>query len=153
MRTRRQRNADVKLMLAATAAVLIGGFVLAAGIYVAVSGGGNSTQCGRLPAGPVDTVRDDLETGGPFYQTGGGNCSFILALDDGGDIVAYKQEQPTGCTLKLKREQLVCDGGHVDPADLAQYPVSTIKRDDVDVLLVDLTGRPDASSTTTSRPA
>ncbi len=153
MRTRRQRNADVKLVIAATVAILLSGFVIAAGIFVAVGGGsGNKVTCGRYPVGTADGIRTDLETGGPSYQTAGGSCSFLLALDQG-DIVAYKLKQPGGCTLKLDREKFVCGSKVMDVEKLEQYPVSIVTHDKIDTIVVDLTGIPPSStSSTTTAP-
>ena len=147
MRTRRQRNADVKLVIAATVAVLLSGFVIAAGIFVAVGGGADKPTCGRYPVGTADGIRTDLETGGPSYQTGGGSCSFWLALDQG-DIVAYKLKQPDGCNLKLHREKFVCGSQVMDVETLKQYPVSIVTHDKIDTIVVDLTGVPPGTSTT-----
>jgi hypothetical protein len=140
VRTRRQRNADVKLIIAATTAILIAGFVIGAGIYVATNSG-DRVACGRLPAGAADNIREDLEQGGPFFQTGGAGCSFWLALDEG-DIVAYVAEQAAGCTLELRRGSFVCGDRPVDVADLEQYPVNIETVDEIDTVIVDLTGSP-----------
>ena len=126
VRTRRQRNADVKLIVVATIAVLLAGFVIGAGLFVA------------------DSIRDDLDHG-PFFQTGGANCGFWMSLDEG-DIVAYKVEQPDGCTLNVSREKFVCGDQPADLATLAQYPVSIETIDDVDTVLVDLTDRPESTT-------
>src|SRR5262245_27773333 len=146
-RTRRQRNADVKLIAAATIAVLLAGFVIGAGLFVA-SNSGSRTNCGRYPVGAADPIRDDLSHG-PSFQTGGGACSFWLALDEG-DIVAYRVEQPNGCTLDVSREHFVCGSEQVDPADLEQYPVSIETIDDIDTVIVDL--NPPGASTSTNAP-
>ena len=79
-----------------------------------------------------------------------------MSLDDG-DIVAYKVEQPDGCTLNVSREKFVCGDQPADLATLAQYPVSIETIDDVDTVLVDLTDRPVSTtapptSTSTSVP-
>jgi hypothetical protein len=137
VRTRRQRSADMKVIVAATVAVLLAGFVIAAGILVATSSD-DDVVCGRLPVGAADSIRDDIERGGPAFFTGGANCGFWLALDEG-DIVAYRVEQPGGCALQLERDDFVCDSTPVDVADLEQYPVSIQTRDAVDTLVVDLT--------------
>ena len=147
--TDRKRNADVKLMVGATVGVLLAGFLIIAGIYVAAAGGGKGVACGRYPVGTAADIRNDLETGGPFFQTGGSKCGFWLALDDG-DVVAYRAIQPSGCTLDLKREKFKCGGKLVDVADLEQYPVSIITHDKIDTLIVDLTGLPVATTTSSS---
>jgi hypothetical protein len=148
-RTRRQRNADAKLIAAATIAVLLAGFVIGAGLFVA-SNSGDRTTCGRYPVGAADQIRDDLEHG-PTFQTGGGACSFWLALDEG-DIVAYRVDQPNGCTLDIRREQFVCGTQVMDPSELEQYPVSIETFDDIDTVIVDLNPGAAEQTTTTSAP-
>jgi hypothetical protein len=147
VRTRRQRNADVKLLVAATVAVLLTGFLVALAFLVAANSGGSRATCGRLPVGTADGVRNDLETGGPYFQTGGARCGFWLALDDG-DIVAYRADQPGDCALRLEREQLACGGRPVDVTALEQFPVSLETRDEIDTVIVDT--NPDATPSSTS---
>jgi hypothetical protein len=150
VRTRRQRNADVKLIIAATVAVLLAGFVIGAGLFVAANSG-DRVACGRLPVGSADSIRDELE-GGPFFQTGGASCAFWMSLDEG-DIVAYKVDQADGCTLNVDRERFVCDDVPVDVSTLEQYPVSIETIDDVDTVVVDLTERPNPSTTNSETTA
>ena len=138
MKSRRQRNADLKVLAIATAAVLFTGVVIAAFIYAAVNTGNDQAPCGRLPVGALTGIADDVEQG-PFFQTGGGSCSFWLSLDDEGEIVAYKLDQPDGCELNVEDNQFVCDEIVMDPADLVQYPVTIEERDGVDYVIVDLT--------------
>jgi hypothetical protein len=152
VRTRRQRNADVKLMVAATVAVLLAGLLIGAGFVVAANNGGSRATCGRYPAGTADGIRTDLQTGGPFFQTGGARCSFWLALQDG-DIVAYRTEQPNNCTLKMQREKFVCGGHLVDVTTLAQYPVSIQSHAGIDTVIVDLNPPTASTTSTTSVPA
>jgi hypothetical protein len=102
-----------------------------------------------LPVGTAEGVRDDLETGGPYFQTGGARCGFWLALADG-DIVAYRAEQPGDCSLRLEREAFECGGNPVDTATLARFPVSIETRDGIDTVIVDTNPRavPSASTST-----
>jgi hypothetical protein len=142
----RSRN-DIKLLLAATVAVLMAGFLIAGGILVATRGG-KSTVCPQLNIGAVADIRRILLNGGPTFQTGGAGCGFWLALVDG-EVVAYKVTQPTGraaCTLKLKRDHWECDGHVVAPDGLARYPVETKTIDKIDAVIVDL--RPPVPPTT-----
>ena len=69
-----------------------------------------------------------------------------MSLDEG-DMVAYKVEQPDGCTLNVSREKFVCGDTPADIDELAQYPVSIETIDDVDTVIVDLTERPNATTT------
>jgi hypothetical protein len=136
VRTRRQRSSDIKLVAGATVGVVLAGAFIAVALLVA--SGSDRPPCGRLPVGPADTVRTDLERGGAFFQTGGEGCSYWLALADG-DIVAYRATQPSGCTLAAGGDTFRCGGEVVDPAELAQYPVSIVERGGVDTVVVDLT--------------
>lgn len=140
------RSADVKLIVGATVAVLLGGFLIAGAALVATRGA-NSPVCPALNVGSAADIRRTLENGGPYPQSGGGSCTFWLALVDN-DIVAYKAGQPSGCTLKLKRDHWECGGQTVDPATLAQYPVSIQTVHEVDAVIVDLRPSPGAPTTT-----
>jgi hypothetical protein len=143
-----RRRDDIKLLMGATLLVLAVGGLLFAGIYFTTRGG-KSPTCGQLQAGSVDDIRSRVQAG-PYFDTGGGTCSFLLALD-GGDIVAYKLH-PRGqsCTIKPKDDGFECDGKLVDRADLEQYPTSIQSINGTDILIVDLGSGQSSASTTTS---
>lgn len=150
----RKRGDDVKVIVAATVAVLIFGLFIVGAIFV-TTGGGKSPQCGRLSLGSADSVRREIQdAGGPWFQTGGGSCSFWLALD-GGDIVAYKLHIPgRDCTVTWNGSYH-CGGTVVAREELAQYPVTIETKDGIDNVVVDLRtaaekARDDATSSTTS---
>ena len=145
------RASDIKVIVGATLAVLIAGGLIAIGIYTATQGG-KTTACPELNVGRVSDIRRLLQNGGPYPQTGGGACTFYLALDDN-DIVAYKALQPSGCTLRLKRDHWECGGRRIEPQVLAQYPVTLRNVDNVDAVIVDLRPVPAGPTTTaTSSP-
>jgi hypothetical protein len=145
-RSRSSRRSDAKIIAAATVAVLLAGGLIAAGLLAATRGS-RSTVCRPLSVGVASDVRATLDGGGPYLATGGGSCSFWLAIDDG-DIVAYKIRQPDGCTLELERgERWVCGGSVLDPVDIDRYPVSIQTVDNVDTVVVDL--RPPSRTSTT----
>ena len=96
-----------------------------------------SVVCGQLNIGSATDVRNTLQSGGPYFQTGGAGCGFWLALADG-DIVAYKVEQPQQCTLKLKGDHWECGARRSPVADLAQYPVSIQTVGQTDSVIMDL---------------
>jgi hypothetical protein len=128
----------VKLLAAATVAVLLTGLLIAGGLYVATSGAKTST-CRAMRAGTADQIRGSLEDEGPYLATGGGRCSYWLAIADG-NIVAYKVDQRDGCVLTLKHgERWVCSGVERDPATLDQYQVSIQPDGTSDIVVVDLT--------------
>jgi hypothetical protein len=140
------RSSDAKLIVAATLAVLVAGFLIAGGALIATRGGGN-VVCNELRIGSAADLRRTLQNGGPYFQTGGASCGFWLAIDDN-DIVAYKVKQPDGCTLLLKRDHWECGGRTVPASELAQYPVTIQSVDKIDAAIVDLRPQNIASSST-----
>ncbi len=138
-----KRAGDIKVIVGATIAVLLLGFFVA-GAALVTTRGGSGIQCGQLNIGLASGVRDNLDSG-PYLQTGGGSCTFWLALDNS-DIVAYKAIQPSGCTLQLRLDHWVCGGKTVPTSELAQYPVSIQTVHGVDAVIVNL-GTPATSTT------
>lgn len=150
MASPRARSSDIKLIVSATVAVLLAGFLIAGGILIATRGAGN-VVCGRLNLGSAIDIRKNLQDGGPSFNSSGANCGFWLALDNG-DIVAYRVKQPSGCTLQLKDRatRWVCGGRDLDPADLATYDVAIQKFGTVDAVVVDLVVPSENATTTTT---
>jgi hypothetical protein len=141
-----KRKGDVKVIVGATVAVLlVGAFIF--GAMMMTTGGGSGPTCPRLNIGLATDVRNTLGNG-PYFQTGGGNCGFTLALANG-DIVAYKVLQPSGCTAQWKFDHWECSGRRIAASKLAKYPVSIQTKSGVDTVVVDL--RPPAPRTTTTR--
>jgi hypothetical protein len=145
----RARSADIKLIVSATVAVLLAGFLIAGAALIATRGAGNIV-CGRLNLGSAADIRKNLQDDGPSFKTNGSNCGFWLAIANG-DIVAYRVKQPSGCTLQLKDRatRWVCGGRDLDPTALATYAVTIQKFGTVDAVVVDLV-TPGASTTTTT---
>jgi hypothetical protein len=77
----RARSSDIKLIVSATVAVLLAGFLIAGGILVATRGSG-SVACGQLNLGSATDIRKNLQDGGPSFNSSGANCGFWLALDN-----------------------------------------------------------------------
>ena len=142
-----RRKSDIKLVAGATVAVLLVGAFIAGAMIVTTRGSGG-TVCGQLNIGLAAGVRSNLENG-PYFQTGGGDCGFWLALDNG-DIAAYRAIQPaSGCTLLWKGDHWECDGTTKPAGELEQYPVTIQTVNGVDAVIVNL-GTPAPSSSTTS---
>lgn len=148
MATSRARSSDIKLIVSATIAVVLAGLFIAGGLLIATSSGSNNPVCGQLNVGKAADVRDRLNTQGPGFYTGGANCGFWLALDNG-DIVAYRVRQPDGCSLNLRDRGTtwVCGNNVVDAANLATYKVAIQTIGQVDSVIVDLAPT-DTTSTT-----
>ena len=130
-----KRKGDIKVIAGATVAVLLLGFFIA-GAALITTRGSKGIECGQLDIGLASDIRNTLG-GGPYPQTGGGRCTFWLALDNG-NIVAYKATQPSGCTAKWKLNHWDCGGQTVEATDLAQYPLSIETQHGVDVVIVNL---------------
>jgi hypothetical protein len=139
-----KRKGDIKVIVGATVAVLLVGLFIF-GAMLVTTRGGSGIQCGQLRIGLATDVRNNLENG-PYFTTGGGRCSFWLALENG-NIVAYKAEQPSGCTARWKFDHWDCSGRTIAARRLAQYPVSIPTLNGVDAVVVNL-GTPEPSSTT-----
>ena len=140
-----KRKGDVKVIAGATVAVLLVGFFIFGAMLMTTRGGSGPT-CGQLNLGLATGVRNNLDHG-PYFQTGGGRCGFFLALEND-NIVAYRVEQPSGCTALWKFDRWECDGRPISARRLAQYPVSIQTGNDGDSVVVNL-GTPAPSTTTT----
>ena len=131
------------MLAGATVAVLLVGFFIA-GAMIVTTRGGSGIQCGQLNIGLASDVRNNLDNG-PYFQTGGGDCGFWLALENS-DIVAYKAVQPSGCTLQLKLDHWACDQRTVPVAQLDRYPISIQTVNGVDAVIVNLGTVPTTTS-------
>jgi hypothetical protein len=138
-----KRKGDIKVIVGATVAVLLVGFFIF-GAMMMTTGGGSGPTCGQLRIGLASGVRDNLNNG-PYFQTGGGNCGFTLALAND-DIVAYKVLQPSGCTAQWKFDHWECSGRRIPASRLAKYPTFIRTEHGVDILFVNL-GTPAPSTT------
>ncbi len=137
-----KRKGDIKVLVGATVAVLLVGFFIAGAMFVTTRGKAGA-RCGQLNIGLASGIRAQLNDG-PYFETGGGTCSFWIALDNG-DIVAYKATQPSGCTLVLKLDHWSCGGRTVPASRLARYPVSIRTLQDGDAVIVNLGTLPSSS--------
>jgi hypothetical protein len=146
----RSRSADIKLIAGATVAVILVGLFIFGALLIG-SRSGRDVTCGQLNIGSAADIRRTLESGGPYFQTGGAGCGFWLALDQN-DIVTYKAEQGLAdgstCTLKYKRDHWECGNTTLDAAGLQQYPVSIQTIGQVDAVIVDLRNNIPTTTTT-----
>jgi hypothetical protein len=150
----RARSSDINLIVSATVGVVLAGLFIAGGMLIATSSGSKNPTCGQLNLGQASDVRSRLEAQGSSFVTGGANCGFWLALDNG-DIVAYQVHQPSGCALNLRDRgtHWVCGSRTVDAAQLARYPVDIRTIGQTDAVIVDLMPRQQPSSSTTTTGA
>ncbi len=147
----RQQKSQLKFLSAALTAFLLAGAFVGGAIYMVTNRSG-STECGLFVAGDAADIGERLDDGGPYFVTGGGNCSFWLALDDG-DVVAVRPRiEDRDCSVRWRAslDAWVCDGQEVEFDDLARYPTSLGTGDVDGALLVDF--RDPASTSTTRSP-
>ena len=137
-----RRKGDIKVIVGATIAVLLVGFFIAGAALVTTRGGGG-IECGQLDIGLASDIRNTLDGGGPYFVTGGADCGFWLALENG-DIVAYQALQPSGCTLVLKLNHWDCGNRTIPVSDIIKYPLSIQTVHDEDAVIVNL-GTPEGS--------
>jgi hypothetical protein len=142
MKTTRQRKSDVKLIAASVALIVIAGGIIAAGIYVA-STSGDLEECGVFNAGDAAALADAARDNGPSAPlTGGGNCTYVLALD-GDDLVAIKPVMTVGgeeCQLvwRPRAEIFSCGDAELTIDDVDRYPTAIPESGDLEgQLLVD----------------
>jgi hypothetical protein len=151
--TSRARSSDIKLIVSATFAVILAGLFIAGGMLIATSSGSKNPICGSLNIGKASDVRDRVQTQGPSFVTNGASCGFWLALENG-TIVAYRVEQPSGCSLNLRDRgtRWICGGNDMATTDLARYDVQYVQVGPTESIVVNLSPSDSttAPSTTTT---
>ncbi|MCZ7535917.1 MAG: hypothetical protein M5T61_08350 [Acidimicrobiia bacterium] len=100
MLSRRQKSQLKFLTAALVAFLLVGGFV--GGALYMITNRSGSTECGRFVAGQAADIEQRLEEGGPYFVTGGGNCAFWLALDDGVTVAVRPRMDANDCTVRWR---------------------------------------------------
>jgi hypothetical protein len=148
MKTTRQRKSDLKLIAASVALIVVAGGIIAAGIYVA-STSGDLDECGVFNAGDATALADTVRDEGPSAPlTGGGNCTYILALD-GDDLVAIKPLMAVGgadCQLvwRPRAQVFSCGDTELTIDEVDRYPTAIPTSGELEgQLLVDFRVDPD----------
>ena len=109
-------------IVAATVAVLLAGFVIAAGhLRRRDAAATRVRRADGSPSAPPTAIRDDLETGGPYFQTGGATAASGWRSRTATSSPTRSNSR-TAARSTSSREQFVCGDGPVDVATLAQYP-------------------------------
>lgn len=118
-----RRSSDLKLLAAATTAVVFAGLFVAGAIFY-VTRTSTSEECRRFNAGDADGIQQKVEAGGPYFLTGGGNCAFWVALD-GDELVALPARIPErNCSILWEdpKNSFTCGGGKVALDEIDRYP-------------------------------
>ncbi len=125
-RTRRtDRQSDLRLLLGASVAVLIGGLVVAAAILAVTSDGALPDIRKPQPFGSAVDVAKKVREGGPVNIAGLSGDDGFWITSEGGSPVALLVQQPgpPRCTLRWRGslDTFTCDNRPVKVADLARF--------------------------------
>ena len=128
-----QRRSDVKLLLGAGIAVLLGGVVIAAAILAITARGTGPNIKRPLPFGSEVDIHDRVRTGGPVNYAGlSGDDGFWVAIEDH-QLVALmvKQPKPQSCTLRWRgsKDTFTCDDKPVGSRNMARFRSFTSHHD------------------------
>ena len=137
------KRADAKLVIVATAAVIVAGLLVAAAILLVT---GRSKTPGNekpIPFGYAKSLTTKVRAGGPVAFAGtSGDDGFWLALEHGRLVpLLVRQPGPPACVLRWRgsRDTFTCDGRPVTTGSLVRYSTEIPKRGDrKGILLVDL---------------
>ncbi|HEX5616001.1 MAG TPA: hypothetical protein VFZ83_12685 [Acidimicrobiia bacterium] len=147
MRTARQRKSDAKLIAATAALIVVLGSVIAAGIYVATTSG-DADACGIYNAGFASALAEEHEDAPSPPLSGGGSCSFILAVD-GGTLVAVKPTmtvdgEECGLVWRDNDDAFRCGDAMVTLDEVDRYPTSILTAGEFEGdFIIDLRDDPD----------
>jgi hypothetical protein len=120
-------RSDTKLLLVATAAVVLAGLLVAAVLLFATSRSKSPTKYGPFDAGVAAAIKKDVKDGGPYFVADpfGGDRSILYAIEDG-KVVALSDVKPgtTSCRIRWRGsiDSFVdCHDHKVKSAQLARY--------------------------------
>jgi len=98
-------RSDAKILLVATAAVVLAGLLVAAVLLLATSRSSSPTKYTPFPAGVALSIKQQLQDGGPFFfpDPFGGDRNILLAIEDG-EVVALSDIVPntTSCRVRWR---------------------------------------------------
>jgi hypothetical protein len=129
-----QRRGDVKLLLGAGVAVLLGGVVIAAAILAITARGTSPSIKVPLPFGLESDIHDRVREGGPVNIAGlSGDDGFWVAIEDHRLVaLLVKQPPPNACTLRWRgsKDTFTCDDRPVSSRNMARYRSFTSRHGD-----------------------
>lgn len=122
---RTDRQSDLRLLLGAAVAVLIGGVVVAAAILAVTSGGALPDIRRPQPFGSAADIGKKVQEGGPINMAGlSGDDGFWVALEHGERVaLLVDQPGPPPCTLRWRGSKgtFTCNDRPVKIANLARF--------------------------------
>ena len=118
------RTSEFRFLAVVVAAVLVGGFVIAGGIYL-LTKGDEPGPCGKVNAGSLSDLvpRASAE---PVFVAFGRNCQYWLALRDSRLVAIKPSIAALDCTVDWKpaKNHFFCGERQVTFAQLEYYPTS-----------------------------
>ncbi len=141
-------RSDAKILLVATASVVLAGVLVAAVLLLATSRASSPTKYAPFPAGVAQSIKSQLKDGGPFFfpDPFGGDRNILLAIE-GGKVVALSDILPntTDCRVKWRGSVdafVDCHGDKLRSTELARYRTEIgLAGADKGELLIDLRHR------------
>jgi hypothetical protein len=121
---RKQRRADLRLLLGATIGVLLGGVIIAAAILAVTSRAGTPSIKHPISFGLAENVRKIVRDGGPVNITGPDGSGAWIAIEHGRLVaLLVKQPAPQSCTLRWRgsKNSFTCDGRRVSTTQMARF--------------------------------
>ena len=127
-----QRRSDIRLLLGAAIAVLVGGILVAAAILAVTSRGAIPNVKVPQAFGLASDIRQKVREGGPINIAGlSGDDGFWVAIEDHRLVaLMVNQPEPASCTLRWRGSlnTFTCDGRPVKSHSAARYRTFVQKR-------------------------
>lgn len=127
------RKGDTRLVVGATAAVIVAGVLVAIAILLVTGRAKTPAPDGPITFGIAKTLRQKVADGGPVAYAGTrGDDGFWVAIEDGRLVALVVQQPRLGCNVKWRGsvDSFTCGGEKVDSTDLDRYRVVIPKRGD-----------------------
>lgn len=120
-----QRHSDLRLLIGAGIALLVGGILVAAAILAITARGKIPNVKVAQPFGLAAAVHDQVREGGPINIAGlSGDDGFWVAVENH-QLVALlvHQPKPAACTLRWRgsKNTFTCDGKPVQSRSMVRY--------------------------------
>jgi hypothetical protein len=120
-------RSDAKILLVATASVVLAGLLVAAVLLLATSRSSSPTKYAPFPAGVAQSIKSQLKDGGPFFYPDpfGGDRNILLAIEHG-EVVALSDILPSTTSCRVKWRGSIdsfvdCHGDKLTSGELARY--------------------------------
>jgi hypothetical protein len=121
-----QRRGDTRLLLGATAAVIVAGLLVAVAILLVTGRAKTPKPTKPITFGIAASLRAKVEDGGPFAYAGtSGDDGFWVALEDGKLVALVVRQPQLGCNVKWRGsvDSFTCHDRKVKPGQLQRYRV------------------------------